>query len=73
MLEACVSLMQIMSKKLQGAADGISRQICFWTRNAEGPHPQQVRDDASENGKTKSDKYDERYSLVGGSETSISL
>ena len=66
-LEACVRLMQIMSKKLQGATDGVSRRICFWTRNAEGPHPQPVRDDASENGKTKSDDYDERCSLVGGS------
>ena len=66
-LEVCVSLMQIMSKKLQDATDGVSRRICFWTRNAEGPHTQQVCDDASESGKTRSNDHDERCSLVGGS------
>ena len=58
--------MQIMMKKLQSATDGVSRRICFWTRNAEGPL-QVHNDDASESGKTKSDDYDETCSLVGGS------
>ena len=65
-LEACVSLMQIMSKKLQDATDGVSRRICFWTRNAEGP-AQVHNDDASESGKTRSEEYDKTCSLVGGS------
>ena len=65
-LEACVSLMQIMSKKLQDATDGVRRRICFWTRNAEGP-AQVHNDDASESGKTRSEDYDETCSLVGGS------
>ena len=66
-LEVCVSLMQIMSKKLQDATDGVSGRICFWTRNAERPHRQPVCNDAIESGMAKSDDYDERCSLVAGS------
>ena len=66
-LEACVSLMQIMTKKLQDATDGVSRRICFWTRNAEGPHFQQACDDTSESDRPRSGDYDEMLcSLVGG-------
>eukprot|EP00584_Thalassiosira_punctigera_P001363 CAMPEP_0172527556 /NCGR_PEP_ID=MMETSP1067-20121228/2201_1 /TAXON_ID=265564 ORGANISM="Thalassiosira punctigera, Strain Tpunct2005C2" /NCGR_SAMPLE_ID=MMETSP1067 /ASSEMBLY_ACC=CAM_ASM_000444 /LENGTH=3313 /DNA_ID=CAMNT_0013311309 /DNA_START=123 /DNA_END=10064 /DNA_ORIENTATION=- len=37
LLEECVSLLQTLAAALHGGGDGLSRQICFWTQNAEGP------------------------------------
>ena len=36
-IEECLILLQTLAVNLRGAATGINHQICFLTRNAEGP------------------------------------
>ena len=36
-VEECLLLLQTLAVTLRGVRDGITRQICFWTCNAEGP------------------------------------
>ena len=63
-LEGCISLLQVLLKKLNNATDGITRCIGFWTRNAEVPQKLLGMKDEDD---VKIDDIDEVLSLVGGS------